>query len=115
MFVYVFVQVDASLFRIHAIPIDVSDLPFKPPRATIMQELRDPIGAALSVAYHCRITGAAGQHIDWGQHGEAFGLGELSASEGVRQIRASLPEGARALIINLFSDKSDVDKVYVNV
>ena len=99
------------MYRVHSVPIDVSDLPFKPPRATIVQDLRDPIGAALSVAYHSRITGGEGQHIDWGQHGAGFGIGELSASEGVRMIRAALPEGAHALILNLFSDKSDVDKM----
>ena len=103
-----------SFFKVHIVDIDLADLPFKPTRYTRLRVLiRDPIGAALTLVTNRRISGKDGENVDW--YGEGAGAGasvELSTSPGMARIRESVPKGALALILNFFSDKSDVNSMY---
>ena len=71
-----------------------------------MQTIRDPIGGALTIAFNSRVSGDKGTHTLWtGGHSKR----ELADSKGMHAIRATVPSGAVALIINFYSDKSDIN------
>jgi hypothetical protein len=53
-------QVGPSLARVHRVGVDLSSLPFSPPRhETLQWFIRDPIGAAVSMLFDPRCSGTS--------------------------------------------------------
>ena len=103
----VHVQTATAFFRVHDVLISLGDCPFTPSRdIPLVAKLVDPRGSALSMVFNARVSGHEGQHLDW--KGTAP-PGELSSSPGMLIIRGSVPSGTVALILNFYSDKSDIN------
>lgn len=96
-----------SFFRIHTVSISLNTCPFEPPRdEPMLVEIADPIGGALYILLNAIASGHHGEHVDRKGDGRPS---ELSSSQGMRDIRATVPEGAMALILDFYSDKSDIN------
>ena len=90
--------------------LDLSTLPFTPPRNEVMDiVVMDPIGAAIRLLLDPRCSGEEGQLVHWGDG--ILEVGDMAAGGFFQQIVVEVGDRGKPVVINMYADEATVDEL----